>query len=137
VLCARSFQAAVGCVNAERATLAWSKISGGIDGVGADADYVFAADASDRVTAWKFSSGDVAWTSDKLKYRGLGAPLSVGKTVVFGDADGTLHWLARDTGEAQLRMSTDGSAIVSAPVVSGSTMLVVTRNGGLFAFRPQ
>ncbi len=137
VLCARSFQAAVGCVNAERATLAWSKISGGTDGVGAGADYVFAADASDRVTAWKFSSGDVAWTSDKLMYRGLTAPVSVGKTVVFGDADGTLHWLARDTGEAQLRMSTDGSAIISAPVVSGSTMLVVTRNGGLFAFRPQ
>ena len=137
MLCARSFQAAVGCVNAERATLAWSKNSGGIDGVGADADYVFAADASDRVTAWKFGSGDVAWTSDKLKYRGLGAPLSVGKTVVFGDADGTLHWLARDTGEAQLRLTTDGSAIIGVPVVAGSTMLVVTRNGGLFAFRPQ
>jgi outer membrane protein assembly factor BamB len=137
VLCARSFQAAVGCVNAERATLAWSKTIGGIDGVAADADYVFAADASDRITAWKAGSGDVAWTSDKLQYRGLSTPLSVGKTVVFGDADGMLHWLARDTGEAQLRLPTDGSAIVAAPVVSGSTMLVVTRNGGLFAFRPQ
>jgi outer membrane assembly lipoprotein YfgL len=135
--CARSFQAAVGCVNLERGALAWAKNIGGTDGVAADADFVFGADASDRITAWKTGNGDVAWTSDKLQYRGLGTPLSVGKTVVFGDANGTVHWLARETGEAQLRLSTDGSAIAAVPVVSGPTMLVVTRNGGLFAFRPQ
>ena len=137
VVCMRSFQAAVGCVNALRSTLVWSKTIGGTDGVAADADFVFGADASDRMTAWKTGTGEVAWASDKLQYRGLGTPLSVGKTVVFGDAEGTVHWLARDTGQAQLRLPTDGSAIVGAPVVSGATMLVVTRNGGLFAFRPK
>ena len=137
VVCMRSFQAAVGCVNAERGAVVWSKAIGGIDGVAADAEFVFGADASDRMTAWKAGSGDLAWTSDKLQYRGLATPLSVGKTVVFGDADGTVHWLSRETGDAQLRLPTDGSAIVGAPVVSGATMLVVTRNGGLFAFRAQ
>ncbi len=137
VVCVRSFQAAVGCVDAERGAVLWSKNIGGIDGVAADAEFVFGADASDRLTAWKAGSGDLAWTSDKLQYRGLATPLSVGKAVVFGDVDGTVHWLSRDTGEAQLRLPTDGSAIVGAPVVSGSTMLVVTRNGGLFAFRAQ
>ena len=137
VVCMRSFQAAVGCVNAQRSTLVWSKTVGGTDGVAADAEFVFGADASDRMTAWKAGTGEVAWTSDKLQYRGLSAPLSIGKTVVFGDAEGTVHWLARDTGEAQLRLPTDGSAIIGTPVVSGATMLVVTRNGGLFAFRPK
>jgi outer membrane protein assembly factor BamB len=135
LICARSFQAAVGCVNAQNGSGLWSKNVGGIDAVGGDAQFVFAGDASDRISAWKTASGDVAWTSDKLQYRGLSAPLSVGNTVVFGDEDGTVHWFARDSGEAQLRMPTDGSAIVAAPVVAGSTMLVVTRNGGLFAFR--
>ena len=137
VLCARSFQAAVGCVDAEKGTIVWSKNIGGTDGVSADAQFVFGADASDRVTAWKASTGEVAWSSDKLQYRGLSSPLSVGKTVVFGDEDGTVHWLSRETGEAQLRLSTDGGAIAAAPVVSGTTMLVVTRKGGLFAFRPE
>ena len=136
LVCARSFQAAVGCVNAERGTTVWSKNIGGTDAVAADDQFVYAADASDRITSWKIASGDVAWTSDKLLYRSLSSPLSIGKTVVFGDADGTVHWLARETGEAQLRLSTDGSAIVAAPVASGTTMLVVTRKGGLFAFRP-
>ena len=137
VLCARSFQAAVGCVDAEKGTIIWSKNIGGTDAVTADAQFVFGADASDRVTAWKAATGEVAWTSDKLQYRGLSSPLSVGKTVVFGDEDGTVHWLARETGEAQLRLSTDGGAIIAAPVASGTTMLVVTRKGGLFAFRPE
>ena len=136
VLCARSFQAAVGCVNAQTGALVWTRNVGGIDAVTADNEFVFGADATDRMSAWKFESGDVAWTSDKLQYRHLSAPLSVGKTVVFGDGDGTVHWFARDTGEAQLRLTTDGSPIVAAPVISGTTMLVVTRKGGLFAFRP-
>ncbi len=137
VLCARSFQAAVGCVDAEKGTIVWSKNIGGTDGVSADAEFVFGADASDRVTAWKAATGEVAWSSDKLQYRGLSSPLSVGKTVVFGDEDGTVHWLSRETGDAQLRLPTDGGAIAAAPVVSGTTMLVVTRKGGLFAFRPE
>ncbi len=137
VLCARSFQAAVGCVDAEKGTVVWTKNIGGTDGVSADAQFVFGADASDRVTAWKAATGEVAWASDKLQYRGLSTPLSVGKTVVFGDEDGTVHWLSRETGEAQLRLSTDGGAIAAAPVISGTTMLVVTRKGGLFAFRPE
>ena len=37
----------------------------------------------------------------------------------------------------QLRLATDGSAIAAAPVAAGNTILVVTRNGGLFALRPQ
>lgn len=136
VICARSFQAAVGCVNAERGTSVWSKNVGGTDAIGGDAGYVFAADATDRISAWNASTGESAWTTDKLLYRGLGAPVSTGKSVVFGDDKGTLHWLARDTGQAQLRLSTDGGAISVQPVMSGGTLLVVTRKGGLFAFRP-
>lgn len=135
LICARSFQAAVGCVNAERGASVWSKNIGGTDAVAGDAQFVFAGDASDRITAWKTENGDVAWTSDKLLYRTLSSPASFNKSVVFGDEDGTLHWLARETGEAQLRSTTDGGAITVQPAVSGNTMLVVTRKGGLFAFR--
>ena len=55
---------------------------------------------------------------------------------MFGDTEGYVHFLSRDKGDTLLRFETDGSAIVAAPVVSGSTMLVVTRKGGLYAFHP-
>ena len=136
-ICARAFQAAVGCVDAERGTLVWARNIGGTEGVAADAQMVVGADASDRLSAWRAGSGEVAWNAETLMYRGLSAPLSVGPTVVFGDAEGYVHWLSRDKGETVLRLPTDGSAVVTAPVVSGTTMLVVTKNGGLFAFRPE
>jgi outer membrane protein assembly factor BamB len=136
-VCARAFQAAVGCVNAERGNLVWTKNVGGTEGVAADDQLVVGADASDRLSAWRTASGQMAWSSEKLMYRGLSAPLAVGPTVVFGDAQGFVHWLSRDKGETVLRLPTDGSAVVAAPALSGTTMLVVTRNGGLFAFRPE
>lgn len=137
LLCARAFQSAVGCVNAERGSLAWSRNSGGTQGVGGDADYVVAADASDRITAWKTGNGDVVWTTEQFLNRKLSAPLLVGNTVVFGDFEGQVHFLARDSGKTVLRLATDGSPIVSAPVALGTTVLVATRKGGLYAMRPQ
>jgi outer membrane protein assembly factor BamB len=136
-ICMRAFQAAVACVNADRGTLVWTKNTGGTDGVAGDAQYVFGADASDRLSAWNRVTGELNWTSEKLLHRGLSTPLSVGPTVVYGDEQGTVHWLSRDKGEPQLRLPTDGSAVVAAPALSGTTMLVATRNGGLFAFRPE
>ena len=136
LLCARSFQAAVGCVDADRGRILWTKTIGGTDAIAGDAELLFGADASDRVTAWKTASGDVAWTSESLMFRGLGAPAVVGSSVVFGDGDGTLHWLSRAKGEAQLRSSTDGSALAVPPVVVGGILIVVTRSGGMFAFQP-
>jgi outer membrane assembly lipoprotein YfgL len=136
LVCARSFQAAVGCVDAQRGTIAWSKAIGGTDAVAGDVELLFGADASDRLTAWRTASGDVAWTSEALMFRGLGAPAAIARSVVFGDAEGTLHWFSRDKGEAQARVPTDGSAISVPPVSVGGVLVVVTRSGGVFAFRP-
>ncbi len=136
LVCARSFQAAVGCVDAQLGNLAWTKTVGGIDAIAGDAEQLFGADASDRITAWKTSTGDIAWTNESLMFRGLGAPAALAQSVVFGDRDGTLHWLSRAKGESQARLPTDGSAITTPPVVVGGVVVVVTRGGGVFAFRP-
>jgi outer membrane assembly lipoprotein YfgL len=136
LLCARSFQAAVGCVDADRGRIMWTKPIGGTDAIAGDSELLFGADGSDRITAWKTPSGDVTWTSEAVMYRGVGAPGVVGTSVVFGDRDGTLHWFSRAKGEPQLRSTTDGNPITVPPVVVGGTLIVVTRSGGVFAFRP-
>jgi len=139
-LCVRAFQTAVGCVvvnGPDRAALRWSRLAGGQKAIGGDADYLYGADGSDRVSAWKAGAGELAWTNERLLYRSLSAPLSAGRTVMFGDVEGQVHFLDRENGKTLLRLPTDGSPVVAQPVLSGSTMLVVTRNGGLFAFRPE
>ena len=94
------------------------------------------ADASDRVTAWRADNGDIAWTTESLLNRRLSGALAVGPLVVLGDGEGFVHFLSTATGEVQLRLPTDGSPVVGTPVVEGQTLLVTTRDGGLFAFRP-
>jgi outer membrane assembly lipoprotein YfgL len=138
--CARAFQTAVGCIaitGDDRASLRWSRIAGGQQAIGGDAEFIFGADGSDRLSAWKTGGGELAWNHERLLFRGLSAPLSAGKTVVFGDVEGQVHFLDRADGKTLLRLPTDGSPVVAQPVLSGTTMLVVTRNGGVFAFRPE
>ena len=136
-LCARAFQSAVACADVAKGSLLWSRNVGGYNAVGSDADLVFGADATDRVTAWRAATGDVAWTTEKYLYRRLSGAIALGSNVVFGDFEGYLHFLASSNGEPVLRLPTDGSAVVGTPVASGGTLLVATKRGGLFAFRAQ
>lgn len=135
-VCARSFQTAVGCVDIARAAPLWSRNAAGGSALGGNVDRLFGADASDRLTAWSAATGEVLWTNEQLRHRGLSGGLALGPSVVFGDGEGQVHFLSAADGRAQLRLPTDGKAVVGTPVLSGTTMLVATRSGGLFAFRP-
>lgn len=137
MVCARAFQSAVGCADAQRGVALWIKNVGGAQPVGGDAELVAAADASGRVTAWRAATGDLAWTAEQLLHRSLSGLLIVGRTVVVGDFEGQVHFLDRADGKTLLRLPTDGSQVIGTPVVAGTTILVATAKGGLFAFRPQ
>jgi outer membrane protein assembly factor BamB len=134
-VCARAFQSAVACADATRGSLLWSRNVGGLNAVGANTEMVFGADASDRISAWQAGSGDVAWTNERLLYRGLSGALADDKHVVFGDSEGFVHFLAAASGEQVLRLPTDGKAVVGTPVRAGSHIIVTTQAGGVFAFR--
>lgn len=137
VVCARAFQASVGCADAQRGALLWSKVAGGAQAAGGDAELVAAADGVGRMTAWRTTSGDLAWTAEQLTHRNPSGLLVIGRTVVVGDFEGQVHFLDRASGKTLLRLPTDGSQVIGTPVASGTTILVATAKGGLFAFRPQ
>jgi outer membrane assembly lipoprotein YfgL len=137
VVCARAFQTAVGCANAQSGTLLWTKSFGGAQAIGADGELVAAADGSGRITAWRAPSGDLAWTTEQLLHRDLSGLLVIGRTVIVGDFEGQVHFLDRVNGKTLLRLPTDGSAVIGAPVALGNTVLVTTKRGGIFAFRPE
>ena len=134
-VCLRAFQSAVGCANAARGAVLWTRNVGGANAVAGDGDRIFGADASDRITAWRTTSGDVVWSNEKLLYRGLSGGVAVGPVVVFGDSEGWVHFLSAASGEQQLRLPTDGRPVVGTPVLANQTLLVTTQGGGLFAFR--
>ena len=135
-VCARAFQSAVACADASRGALLWSRNAGGTQAVGGNEDIVVGADGADRITAWKTATGEVLWGNERLLYRQLSGMLVVGPTVVFGDVDGYVHFLSVASGEPQLRLPTDGEPVIGTPVLAGTTVVVATRKGGIFAFRP-
>ncbi len=137
IVCVRAFQASVGCVNAERGSLLWSRPADGSQGLDGDERLVFGVESDGRVIAWQRADGERAWTSDELRYRGLTAPHVVGRSIAIGDASGFVHLLSRQDGSLLNRLSTDGSAIVAPPVLVGDTLVVVTRKGNVFGFQPQ
>lgn len=136
-VCARAFSAAVACVDAGRGTVVWARPAQGTAGLHGDDRLVFGTESDGRVLAWQRSSGERGWEADRLKHRGLTAPLAVGRVVAVGDSLGLVHLLSREDGSEMTRMTADGSAILAAPVLAGDALVVQTRNGGLFAWRPQ
>jgi outer membrane assembly lipoprotein YfgL len=136
-VCVRAFQSGVGCVDAARGQVQWSKKSNGSVGLHGDEKMVFGTEADGKVVAWKRSDGERAWSSDLLLHRGLSAPVLLGRSVVVGDSTGLLHLLSRDNGSALNRLSTDGSAITVRPALAGNTLVVVTRAGAIYGFVPE
>ena len=137
VVCARAFQSAVGCVDAQAGRLLWTKPAIASEGVGGNETAVFGTEGDGNVLAWSRTSGERLWSSERLRYRTLTAPLAVGRSVVVGDGTGLVHFLSREDGSALTRMSTDGSAVAADPVLAGNTVVVVTHNGGVFGFQPE
>jgi len=137
VVCARSFQAAVGCVDASRGNLLWSKAAIGSIGIHGDEKFVFGVENDGKIISWNRGDGERLWVSERLRYRNLTAPLVIGRSIVVGDDSGLVHFLSRDDGSPLTRIATDGSAVIAAPVLAGGTLVVVTRSGGVFGFKPE
>jgi len=137
VVCVRAFQAAVGCVDAAQGRALWRQSAVGSVGVHGDDQLVFGVESDGRILAWQQSTGQQQWASDTLRYRRLSTPLVLGRSVIFGDEAGRVHFLARTDGSVLTRLNTDGSAITVTPVAVDNTLVVVTRNGGVFGFQPE
>lgn len=136
-VCARAYGAVVGCVDASRGTPVWTKPAQGTTGVHGDDRLLFGSESDGRFVAWRRDSGEPAWTIERLKYRELSAPLALGRVVAVGDNTGLVHLVSREDGSEMTRLSTDGSPVLVQPVLAGDALVVQTRNGGLYAWRPQ
>jgi len=136
-VCARAFQANVGCVDAARGNLLWAQRANGYQGLAGDGSSVYGVESDGTLRAWDLRTGAERWSQDKLRYRQTTAPAVVGRSVAVGDGTGFVHLLSREDGGLLDRLSTDGSAVAATPVLAADTLVVVTQKGGVYGFRPQ
>lgn len=136
-LCVRAFQYGVACVDAITGRSAWSKPANGSNGVGGDAGMVYGTESDGKLTAWGRKDGEKLWTLERYRFRSLTAPLVAGRSLIFGDDAGNLHVLSKTDGAPLNRIMTDDSGLFVAPVLAGKTLLVVSRRGSVYAYRPE
>ncbi len=134
VVCMRAFQSAVGCVDGNSGRLLWTRTANGFAGVAGDANLLVGTEADGRLRAWQRASGDVVWSSENFRFRGLSTPVVWDRSMVFGDSAGFLHFLDARDGALVNRLGTDDSAVALGPVVAGKHLVVVTQRGGLYAY---
>jgi outer membrane protein assembly factor BamB len=137
-VCAGAFQGRVGCYDVSSGVNIWNRELSTPTGVEIDGRFAYVTDEKGYVNALTRSSGATVWKSDKLAYRRLTAPVSVGRAIVVGDYKGFVHWLSREDGSLIARSTTDGTALTVAPrtfsVGSAPAVLFQTSDGDLYAF---
>jgi outer membrane assembly lipoprotein YfgL len=135
-VCVRAFQAQVGCVDALRGSVLWTRASVGSQGVDGDAKTLIGTESNGMVQAWSRTNGDRLWDSDRLKYRELTGPLLTSKGIVIGDSGGWLYLLSAADGSLINRVQTSADGFASTPTaLADGGFVVLTRNGLLLAYQ--
>ena len=135
-VCVRAFQSQVGCVDALRGSVLWTRSSVGSQGVDGDAKTLIGTESNGMVQAWSRTTGDRLWDSDRLKYRELTGPLFTSKGVVIGDSGGWLYLLSSTDGSLINRVQTSSDGFASTPTaLADGGFVVLTRDGLLQAYQ--
>jgi len=113
----------------------WTRDVSSHVGMDADRGAVFVADDKGNVLAFDSAGGSNLWRQDKLHGRGLSAPVLHDSALVIGDAEGYLHWLARDDGRFVARHRLDSTPVEMRAVTDGTTLYVASRDGRLAALQ--
>ena len=135
-VCARAFQASIGCADTARGVTLWAQKSAGTEGLDGDDAVLYGAQSNGTVSAWSRRDGSAVWSTEYLLHRRLTAPLLLGRSVIVGDDSGVVYMLSREDGAPLNRLNTDGSGIAMRPVAAADTLVVVTRKGSIYGFRP-
>ncbi len=131
-VCAASYQGRAACYDWTNGHQVWAREMSTLNGMSVDARYAYVADEKGAVHSLDRTNGRSVWKQDRLANRELTLALAVGGEVVFGDLQGYVHFVARDSGAFIGRTETDGGKIRAAPVRLPNGVLVQTLNGGLF-----
>ena len=137
VVCARSFQTSVTCVDALKGSNLWTRASQGHVGLSGSEGLLFGTESDSKLMAWQRSSGQVAWQSDALRFRGLTTPQWQAGQLTVGDELGWVHWIDVSNGQTIGRLQVDASGIAMTPLRVGKNWVIVTKSGLVQALRAE
>jgi hypothetical protein len=79
--------------------------------------------------------GAELWRNDKIKRRGLSAPIVTSAAIAIADFQGYIHWLDKKTGVLVAREHIAKQRVSNPPAGANDTIVVLTDGGTLAAYR--
>ena len=130
-----SYQGALAALALESGDIIWLTEASIYAGMAVDEEAVFVSESDGSVMALSRFTGREIWKKDNLLNRYPSAPVIIGDSIIVGDLEGYLHWLDKESGETQQRISIGKDKISSVPLVMEDTVIVQTDGGNLVSVK--
>ena len=129
-----AYQGRIAAVDRATGRVVWNRDISSLSGLSAEDARIFVSHAAGSVYALDYTSGKTFWRQAALKNRQLTAPMPMGSLIAVGDVEGYLHFMGREDGALASRIKMDNSPVMpQMSLVNNNTVLVQTRDGGIFA----
>lgn len=128
------YQGRAVAIAVETGLVLWQREISSYSGLGADWNNVYVSTAEGDVVALSRQGGRPLWDVETLARRDLTAPTAMGETIVVGDFEGYLHWLAKDDGRPLARVRLDNGRVASARLLVGNLLIAQSEAGRVSAF---
>jgi outer membrane protein assembly factor BamB len=132
---AAGFQGRTAMLALDSGQLWWSHDMSSYRGLAADADNLYVTESEGTVVAMRQRDGAELWRNDKIKRRGLSAPIVTSTAIAIADFQGYIHWLDKGTGVLVARERISKQRVSNPPAGANDTIVVLTDGGTLAAYR--
>lgn len=129
-----SFQGGIFALSVQNGqTIWWRRDLSVFAGLAGDWRSLYLSDESSDVWALEQRNGATLWKQAQLHRRQLTAPAIYKDSIVVGDFEGYLHWLAQGDGRQLGKIQIGDSPIVAKPLVVDDVLYVYSKDGTLAA----
>lgn len=131
-----AYQGRIAAVDRSTGRVIWNRDISSLTGLSIEDARIFVSHAAGSVYALDYSTGKTYWRQGSLKNRQLTAPVAMSSLVAVGDFEGYVHFLSREDGAFSARVKTGDSQILpQMAVINSNTLLVQSRDGGIYALQ--
>jgi outer membrane protein assembly factor BamB len=132
---ATGFQGRTAMLALDSGQLWWSHDMSSYRGLAVDAENLYVTESDGIVVAMRQRDGAELWRNDKIKRRGLSAPIVTSTAIAVADFQGYIHWLDKNTGVLVAREHIAKQRVSNPPAGANDTIVVLTDGGTLAAYR--
>jgi outer membrane protein assembly factor BamB len=134
-VCAVAYQGRIACFAGANGALIWAREMSSVSDLTTDGRLLFGVTEKGEILAFDNTNGATVWQLNTLNGRELGAPVVFGRHLVFGDIEGYVYFLNKDSGEIEAIERIGKASIRQQPIVFKENVIIKTTKGDLVALR--